>query len=650
MDNFRRQCCLAAFLVTYFMLLSLRGFSLHEHMEPADVRGILATLTAIGIISIVAFLFFIDKYSEQSPQNHHADSGCTPEQITVQPRQYDSTEPISRDRQDTVANTRHRRQQTSTGSALHVDESTPLLGQSAASHGLTSRTRELENAPFHGYTGPNAVYTNPNYGDNAGEPCSVVGESAVSNAFTPQGRNTTGTARAEPSHGPSSHQRSPYNGAASQGPTPVYMFLGSNPPNSRSLTYFLAKYSHTMAVYIFGGGIIVLNVFHVFFASQCLHYFEGSAAGLGAEEKEDMYSYSDEASRIVSSLMKILFFTMEIPLLHYLSSVKSLKCKTISQYILLPIMGANFAVWLYTFLDETKIIHLYNFHYPTEPYVYNLSVACQNHSSVTEIYMRQSMYKIFYPISMEFCIASFEILHHVYFAPVVAGNVHDAHEYSTEEQDQILQTVQSFADTNEKIQAVSFFQQSATNPIEAASPRCSLTTDVLMMVPRKIKDKVEQTKFQKILEHCLIVFHPCTALALGLMEASAMKITLLHDDVMEYHYISNHYLYAVCKIPMLAFRVFFNCIPLIFATSFCLWVICSFTKKRKTHGICWSLILGLLGISVISIYKIALCFIKMKKMGDEDRTERSWMYALLSHRNAHLLSTVLPAGERVFSY
>ena len=189
-------------------------------------------------------------------------------------------------------------------------------------------------------------------------------------------------------------------------------------------------------------------MFQLFYAAQCLHFFRKSDS-LYADDQEDTSGFEDQISRIVSTVLKIAFIMMEIPFLHYLNSVKSLNCKTRSQYLLLPIMGANFAMWFYTFLDETQIIHLYNYHYPTQAYVYNISVACQNHSSVTEIYMRNSMYKIFYPISMEFCIACFEILHLVYTAKVLQGSTPEVAEYSTQELDEIQCTIQSLTDDEE---------------------------------------------------------------------------------------------------------------------------------------------------------------------------------------------------------
>ena len=350
---------------------------------------------------------------------------------------------------------------------------------------------------------------------------------------------------------------------------------------------------------------------------------------------------------------------MEIPFLHYLSSVKSLKCKTVSRYFLLPIMGANFAIWLYTFLDETQIIQLYNYDYPTEAYVYNISVACQNHSSVTEIYMRSSMYKIFYPLSMEFCIASLEILHFVYVAPVVLENSPEAVEYSAQTLDDALQKLQSLADAKQKVQLVSFHSLENSplpNAAGHSEPNAEMnrSTDNYEIQIKATKPHGEHpslTRSEKIFEYCLIIFHPCTALLQCLTEASLMQIALLHDDVVKYHYISNHYLYAVCQIPMMAFRVFTNCLPLLFATSFCLWVVQSFKQKRKWSTNNFGLLLGFLGSIVVNVYKIAVCFLKMKKNTFDgfNEAEQGWTYSLCLIESTSYMAQYLLQVRHLFS-
>ena len=469
----------------------------------------------------------------------------------------------------------------------------------------------------------------PTSGDGSGRSASPSMSSTSVNYGSMDTTSSTHLARADPVIASPSINASCTRSAI----TRAVVYMDSPTVKHGNISSFLSRHSHVIAVYVFGGGGMVLNICYVSYTSMCVKFFKnGTEQGLietlqKVHEYTDEYTFGDEVTRLISSLLKLIFFAMQIPYLHFLSTKKFTKCKTASQYLFLPIMGANFAIWLYTFLDETKLIQMFHFPYPSKPYIHNLETACLNHSTVLEVYIRKSLEKVFYPISMEFCLTSMEILYHVYFVPVLVVNT--ANEVSrVAKHTAVLQHIKELCGTESqnRVRHITMTETPATSHVEEDKEGISesKTIEILIMVPARTPDIPSKSYCHKIALQLVKILHPCTALIFGLIEATLIKIFLLHLDVVEDGYIDITYLTDVFKLPLLIIRVTVNSFLPLITTLCCLYAVKKFPERKKSpRGIKWSLFLGLVGQTLISVFQIAVCAEKIITMNKSEMSNFS---------------------------
>ena len=428
----------------------------------------------------------------------------------------------------------------------------------------------------------------------------------------------------------------------------VCQFFLSNETPARTVSDFLAQHASVLAVYIFGAGSVALNFGYIYVNSQCMEFFkDGYVNVTNSSLLPDDMSYSNAVVKLVGTLVKTCIIIIEIPLLHYLTMVTHRRRRSvIANTCILIIMGANLSIWLITFLGETHLLEVLPFH-GGEAYTADLRNACLTHSDVVHVWLHESLEKVLFPFSMEFCITSMEILYHVYFVTVIVDNpagqklpeykrtLHQVQEVCTRGlslEPYPLEQLPGDNDTNEMYEVLEeeFGDNDALVPAQAvqAYARRSVlhsqddqnTMKVEIVLPGDEPRQPSKSVFAEIRSTVTSVNTPTTALIFGILEALLIKFFLIHEELVKEgsSYVSADYIHYYCNVPLIVFCIVVDGIPLLTVTCHCVCVIREFPHKRK-HPPAYknSILLALLGITVLTSFKIIVSAIKLHKQTGE---------------------------------
>lgn len=193
---------------------------------------------------------------------------------------------------------------------------------------------------------------------------------------------------------------------------------------------FLERYTSTISIYVFGAGSLCLRMFYLLASIQCFHYYwayldltnvttvslhDGKTIPLKPLERAGDPLKDEEVSRLILHVISILFFAFQLPFLQLFSRFQRLRQSFRLHNMILIIIAADIAQWLYTFLRESGLLSTYYFETATEVDWTSLPKACLDHSTVMNIFMSNTLEPSLFPLTLEFLLVSGEILIHAWF-------------------------------------------------------------------------------------------------------------------------------------------------------------------------------------------------------------------------------------------
>ena len=118
--------------------------------------------------------------------------------------------------------------------------------------------------------------------------------------------------------------------------------------------------------------------------------------------------------------IELIYFALKIQFLSLCSRLgRPREAKTI-HHAFLVIVAADVAVWFYVFLRESNLLGTYSdtHEHVTTNLNQTLNNACLTHSSLLQVEESTTLEHMLFPLSMEFALASLEILIHVWILDV----------------------------------------------------------------------------------------------------------------------------------------------------------------------------------------------------------------------------------------
>lgn len=413
---------------------------------------------------------------------------------------------------------------------------------------------------------------------------------------------------------------------------PGHVQLPGQQVKSEGISDFLEKNTHVICIYVFGAGSICLRLFYLVTSLQCIVYYTSyldwnnittNMQGQISYSPGEMSSLppldlikTEEISRLVLHVSSLLFFTFQLPFLHRFCKSHHLQKHFFSHISIAIIIGADIAMWLYTFLRETNIMPNY-FNDRNEPSVEvltSLPKACVEHATVMNMFMQDTVQPMLFPLTLEFMLASCEILIHVW----------------------------------------------RLNFIEGSTPRTRKKRKRRKRRGhrwKRLKSRKVISKCEKALVWFLSLFDITLALSLIIIEGVVVKFCLLHEGISSEHdeFMVLHSYDMSIKLPTTVVRIMCICIPGLFIVSVCCGVLACFMKRKNaegSNGSDWVMRLAAAGVIGLTLTEIVFCGIYIKQIGMNDD---GWIYLLnavesfLYMPQIILTATVIYLGQtRVF--
>ena len=209
-------------------------------------------------------------------------------------------------------------------------------------------------------------------------------------------------------------------------------------------TSFLEKYGFVFGLYIFGAGSIYLQVHYLISNVQCLRFYVGNSGGHNSTYVEELFNvmFSDShksknpsnsrveaISKLAMSVVISCYFILKIPFLVLCRQLGNPLRRPLTNHLYLFIIAADVAVWFYVFIRESNILETYSdMHHNIETNLnQSLANSCLTHSTLMQSEESSTLEHMMFPLSMEFALASLEILIHVWLMEV-AHNIEETDE------------------------------------------------------------------------------------------------------------------------------------------------------------------------------------------------------------------------------
>ena len=270
---------------------------------------------------------------------------------------------------------------------------------------------------------------------------------------------------------------------------------------------------------------------------------------------------------------------------------------------------------------------------------HDLRTACTTHTNVWEVYVHTVLEMSLVPVATEFGLTTVDVLYRTYFIPVIQQD------YQEPVHKQMLNNLQKLSSSPVCLEPVACVEEmpdidstpyelvllgksgtvvSRDQQLRDSIPGVSMENGGLLKLeivqPGDKPRQPSKTLFSKIRSMAISLCTPLTALTFGILEALLIKFFLIHEQLVTEGsgYVSADYIHYYCNIPLIVFCIVVDGIPLLTVTCHCVCVIREFPHKR-THPPAYknSILLALLGITVLSSFKIIVSSIKLHKQTGE---------------------------------
>ena len=127
----------------------------------------------------------------------------------------------------------------------------------------------------------------------------------------------------------------------------------------------------------------------------------------------------EELGRLICHSVDIIFLVALVPFLKMFSRFHSLKKEFWWHHSVLVITAAVVSLWLYTFLRETDLMPAYYGKDSDAAESASLAKACLEHASPLQVYMRGTLERTLFPLTLEFMLTAMEILIEAWYFKVI---------------------------------------------------------------------------------------------------------------------------------------------------------------------------------------------------------------------------------------
>ena len=430
------------------------------------------------------------------------------------------------------------------------------------------------------------------------------------------------------------------------------------------IALFLEKYSPLLGIFIFGAGSLYMRVFFLLSASQCIGFYWDPNVTIAGnttppepinEHKNNQFSFeaflskaeqpmespalnsaqNEQLAAITLIVLHIIFFLLKIPFLAKVSLYTTVRMppSSFTHQVLLMIIVADCGDWIYNFFREIGLI----FYYPQHPYdtpdLRSLSTACLEYRTVMYSYEATTLGHAFFPLTLEFMLASMEIILEVWLLRYVPPD---------QEHVPLLQHPHHDAEYGDQAGDVEIDEDGDAHD----------------------EPLPELKWYQKVYSHFIGLFNINAALFFGILDAAFTKFYLLHvdhvgrnntacvdtDETSEY--IDENYFNRYIKSTVVYGRIFLTWIPGLLVAVHCYGVMKSFRRRRphapRLYGSDIILILAAIGNSFLSAYQFVIsinAIIDHDGNSDNDQERETFRYLSI----ASAVESFMPIPQVIIS-
>ena len=340
------------------------------------------------------------------------------------------------------------------------------------------------------------------------------------------------------------------------------------------------------------------------------------------------------------NFVEIIFISLSIHFLLKLDKVQSIKRKSCILYTLILIIMANVGLWLYTFFQETRLLHVLPDTMPSGPYT-DIVSACLNDSTNIDEYIYGSVIYLYYPMCLEYALVAMEIILHVWFIHSQMSNMqqdNDSHEEHAvvSNEDEMFYSIESH---QPRMTSITANVRPRNIPINHDSPTQSTSSVLddreLSLLTVHVHDTSSDENQEEIEENVQLLDAPYQnhpflwrglsllnrilgfklAIAIEVVEFVLLKWYIIFDESRSEGYISNWFFKTHIKWPILWFRVLVTRIISTVCSILCYIVLKKLTVKKSTEpgvtAIDTVLIICVVSIVLMTGIEITICIIDM---------------------------------------